>query len=226
MEEYFDILSQCPLFSGISRQEMGLMLNCLGGKITCIAKGKPVFLEGNPARFVGVVLSGTVQIVRDDYYGNRSVLTVVSPGGLFGEAFACAGVETLPVSAIALQNCAVLLLDCKRVLTGCSNACPFHSRLVRNLLQGIAQKNLMLTSKIRSMSQKTTQEKLMEFLLEQAKQHDSAEFVIPYDRQALADYLGVERSAMSAEISKLKKAGRIDCSGSRFRVLTPDKKSS
>ena len=226
MEEYFDILSQCPLFSGISRQEMGLMLNCLGGKITCIAKGKPVFLEGNPARFVGVVLSGTVQIVRDDYYGNRSVLTVVSPGGLFGEAFACAGVETLPVSAIALQNCAVLLLDCKRVLTGCSNACPFHSRLVRNLLQGIARKNLMLTSKIRCMSQKTTQEKLMEFLLEQAKQHDSAEFVIPYDRQALADYLGVERSAMSAEISKLKKAGRIDCSGSRFRVLTPDKKSS
>ena len=226
MEEYFDILSQCPLFSGISRQEMGLMLNCLGGKITCIAKGKPVFLEGNPARFVGVVLSGTVQIVRDDYYGNRSVLTVVSPGGLFGEAFACAGVETLPVSAIALQNCAVLLLDCKRVLTGCSNACPFHSRLVRNLLQGIAQKNLMLTSKIRCMSQKTTQEKLMEFLLEQAKQHDSAEFVIPYDRQALADYLGVERSAMSAEISKLKKAGRIDCSGSRFRVLTPDKESS
>ena len=226
MEEYFDILSQCPLFAGISRQEMGLMLNCLGGKITCIAKGKPVFLEGNPARFVGVVLSGTVQIVRDDYYGNRSVLTVVSPGGLFGEAFACAGVETLPVSAIALQNCAVLLLDCKRVLTGCSNACPFHSRLVRNLLQGIARKNLMLTSKIRCMSQKTTQEKLMEFLLEQAKQHDSAEFVIPYDRQALADYLGVERSAMSAEISKLKKAGRIDCSGSRFRVLTPDKKSS
>ena len=226
MEEYFDILSQCPLFFGISRQEIGLMLNCLGGKTTCIAKGKPVFLEGNPARFVGVVLSGAVQIVRDDYYGNRSVLTVVSPGGLFGEAFACAGVEALPVSAMALQASTVLLLDCKRVLTGCSNACPFHSRLVRNLLQGIARKNLMLTSKIRCMSQKTTREKLMEFLLEQAKQHGSAEFVIPYDRQALADYLGVERSAMSAEISKLKKAGRIDCSGSRFRVLTPDKKSS
>ena len=226
MEEYFDILSQCPLFSGISWEEMGLMLNCLGGKITGIAKGNPVFLEGEPAKYVGVVLSGKVQILRTDYYGNCSVLTVISPGGLFGEAFACAGVETLPVSAIALQNCTVLLLDCKRVLTGCSNACPFHSRLVRNLLQGMARKNLMLTSKIRCMSQKTTQEKLMEFLLEQAKQQAKAEFVIPYDRQALADYLGVERSAMSAEISKLKKAGRIDCSGSRFRVLTPGKKSS
>ena len=226
MEENFDILSQCPLFAGISRQELGQMLSCLGGKITGIAKGNPVFIEGAPAEFVGVVLDGKVQILRTDYYGNRSVLTVVSPGGLFGEAFACAGVETLPVSAIALQTCTVLLLDCKRVLTGCSNACPFHSRLVRNLLQGIAQKNLILTRKIQCMSQKTTQEKLMEFLLEQAKQQGSAEFVIPYDRQALADYLGVERSAMSAEISKLKKAGRIDCSGSWFRVLTPGKKSS
>lgn len=226
MEEYFDILSQCPLFAGICLQELGQMLSCLGGKITGIAKGNPVFLEGDPAEFMGVVLSGKVQIVRTDYYGNRSVLTVVSPGGLFGEAFACAGVETLPVSAMALQTCTVLLLDCKRVLTGCSNACPFHSRLVQNLLQGIAQKNLILTQKIRCMSQKTTQEKLMEFLLEQAKQQGSAEFVIPYDRQALADYLGVERSAMSAELSKLKKAGWIDCSGSRFRMLTPGKKSS
>ena len=123
---------------------------------------------------------------------------------------------------MALENAVVLLLDCKRVLTSCPNACPFHSNLVRNLLRGIAQKNLILTQKIRCMSQKTTQEKLMEFLLEQAKQHGSGEFVIPYDRQALADYLGVERSAMSAEISKLKKAGRIDCSGSRFRVLIPN----
>ena len=222
MEEYFDILSQCPLFAGISQEELKSLLSCLDGKIIQTPKGSPVFLEGEPAAFVGVVLSGKVQILRTDFYGNRSVLTVVSPGGLFGEAFACAGVETLPVSAMALENAGVLLLDCRRVLTSCPNACPFHKKLVQNLLRGIAQKNLILTQKIRCMSQKTTQEKLMEFLLEQAKQHGRAEFVIPYDRQALADYLGVERSAMSAEISKLKKAGRIDCSGSRFRVLIPN----
>ena len=222
MEEYFDILSQCPLFSGISREELKSMLSCLDGRIIKTVKGSPVFLEGARAEFVGVVLSGKVQILRTDFYGNRSVLTVVSPGGLFAEAFACAEVETLPVSAIALESTSVLLLDCKRVLTSCPNACPFHSKLVRNLLRGIAQKNLILTQKIRCMSQKTTREKLMEFLLEQAKQHGSGEFVIPYDRQALADYLGVERSAMSAEISKLRKAGQIDCTGSRFRILTPD----
>ena len=223
MEEYFDVLCQCSLFAGITRQELSDMLSCLDGKIIRRPKGSPVFLEGESATFVGVVLSGKVQILRTDFYGNRSVLTVVSPGGLFGEAFACAGVETLPVSAIAQENASVLLMDCKRVLTTCPNACPFHGNLVRNLLKGIAQKNLILTQKIRCMSRKTTQEKLMEFLLEQAKQHGSAEFIIPYDRQALADYLGVERSAMSAEIGKLKKAGRIDCTGSRFRVLMPDK---
>ena len=218
MEEYFDILSQCPLFSGISRQELGQMLSCLGGKITGIAKGNPVFLEGDPAEFVGVVLSGKVQIVRTDYYGNRSVLTVVSPGGLFAEAFACADVETLPVSVIALQNSTVLLLDCKRVLSGCSNACAFHSMLIRNLLQGISQKNLALTRKIRCMSRKTTREKLMEYLLEQAKQCGSAEFAIPFARQALADYMGVERSAMAAEVGRLKKEGLLDSNGSFFRI--------
>lgn len=221
METTFEILSQCPLFAGITQPEMTAMIRCLGGKITGIAKGDPVFLEGDPARFVGVVLSGAVQVVRDDYYGNRSVLTVVSPGGLFAEAFACAGLETLPVSAVALQPSTVLFLDCQRILTGCAQACPFHSRLVHNLLQGIAKKNLVLTRKIRCMSQKTTREKLMAFLLDQAKQQGSAEFVIPYDRQALADYLGVERSAMSAEISKMKNAGLIDSSGSFFRVLNP-----
>ena len=222
MEAYYEILSQCPLFAGITRQEMPEILDCLDKKVVEIPKGDPVFLEGEPARFVGVVLSGGVQIVRDDYYGNRSVLTVVAPGGMFAEAFVCAGLDALPVSAFAVQNSTVLLLDCRRVMTGCD--CLFHSRLVFNLLRGMARKNLVLTEKIRYMSQKTTREKLMEFLLDQAKRRGSAEFTIPYDRQALADYLGVERSAMSAEIGKLQKAGVIETSGAWFRVTAAEMK--
>ena len=91
MDEYFEILSQCSLFTGITQEELNSMLTCLNGTIIRTPKGSPVFLEGDPATFVGVVLSGMVQILRTDFYGNRSVLTVVSPGGLFGEAFACAG---------------------------------------------------------------------------------------------------------------------------------------
>lgn len=220
MKEYFEALSQCPLFAGVKRAELGEMLSCLGSRTVEIAKGAPVFLEGVPVQFVGVVLSGGVQIVRDDYYGSRSVLAVVSPGGIFAEAFACAGVDAMPVSAFALQPSTVLLLDCKRVLTLCPNSCQFHARLVTNLLQGMAQKNLALTRKIRYMSQKTTKEKLMAFLLDQAKEQGRSKFVIPYDRQGLADYLGVERSAMSAELGKLKRDGLIDTRGPWFRLKT------
>lgn len=221
MEQYFEILSSCGLFSQISRDEMSSMLSCLGAKAAEFAKGDPIFLEGEPAQFVGVVLSGAVQIVRDDYYGNRSVITVAHPGELFAEVFSCAGVEAFPVSAIAQIRSKVMLLDCKHMLTVCSNACGFHARLVQNLLQAVSQKSLALSRKISFMSQKTTRQKLMAYLLDQAKTHGSPEFTIPYDRQSLADFLGVERSAMSAEISKLRKDGILDCKGSHFYLKQP-----
>ena len=218
MKNYFSILSQCALFQGISQEELQEMMGCLGAKLISLAKGSPVFLEGDPAQFVGIVLSGGVQVVRDDYYGNRSVLSILQPGDSFGEAFSCAGLENMPVSVLAVKDSEVLLLNCQRVLTLCSHTCHFHSLLIQNILQGLAQKNLAFTQKIRYMSQKTTRDKLLTYLLDQAKQQGSAEFVIPCDRQTLADYLGVERTAMSAELSKLKKSGQLDTKGYWFRL--------
>jgi CRP-like cAMP-binding protein len=218
MEDFFENLLDCPLFNGIEQSDLHSMIKCLDGKTINITKGSPVFMEGEPAQFVGVVLSDTVQVVREDYYGSRSVLTILQPGELFAEAFSFAGLEAMPVSVIAIKDSNVLLLDCKRVLTSCSNSCHFHSLLLKNLLQEMAQKNLALSQKIRYMSQKTTKEKLMAYLLDQAKQHESSQFIIPFDRQALADYLGVERSAMSAEISKLKSSGLIDTKGAWFKL--------
>ena len=191
MEKYFAILSRCPLFAGVVPEEMGLMLNCLGAREREIPKGEPVFLEGDPAGFIGVALEGAVQVVRDDYYGTRSVLTVIQPGEIFGEAFSCAGVETMPVSAFALKGSKILWLDCKRMLTVCSNACQFHNRMGANLLQAVARKTLALSRKIQFMSQRTTKEKIMAYLLDQAKTQGSSEFTIPHDRQSLADFLGV-----------------------------------
>lgn len=222
MKKYLYVLSQCPLFEGIDSIELETMIGCLGGKISVVSKGDPVFLEGDSAQLVGVVLSGAVQVIQDDYYGNRSILCILQPGESFGEVFSCAGLDTMPVSVIAYKDSQVLLLDCRRVLTVCSHSCRFHTLLIQNLLKGIAQKNLAFTQKIRYMSKKTTKEKLMTYLLDQAKQQGNAEFVIPCDRQSLADYLGVERSAMSAEISKLKKAGLIDTKGSWFCLKQMD----
>ena len=218
MKFFYEVLSQCPLFYGMEASDLDLIAACLNGKTITVPKGNPVFLEGNPAQFTGVVLSGSVQVIREDYNGNRSILTILRPGEVFGEVFSFAGLEFMPVSAAAVSDSEVLLLDCRRILTPCFDLCDFHIRLMKNLLQEMARKNLELSGKIRYMSQKSTKEKLMAFLLDQAKQHGSAEFAIPYDRQALADYLGVERSAMSAEIGKLKKAGLIDTKGSRFCI--------
>ena len=111
-----------------------------------------------------------------------------------------------------------MLFSCQKMLTVCSSACQFHNRLVKNLLTVVARQNIRLSSKIQVMSQRTTREKLMTYLLGQAKIAGKAEFTIPLDRQALADYLGVERSAMSAELSKLRKEGILDTKGSYFHL--------
>ena len=218
MEKYFDLLLSSSLFAGIAREELSSMLGCLGARIAAFSKNDPVFLEGDAAGFLGFVLEGSVQIVQEDFYGNRSILTHAEQGDLFAETFACANMETMPVSAYAVKNSKVVFFSCQKMLTVCSSACSFHNRLVKNLLTVVAQRNLNLSSKITVMSQKTTKEKLMAYLLDQAKKTGSLEFTIPFDRQALADYLGVERSAMSTELTKLRKSGILDCKGSHFHI--------
>lgn len=219
VKDFFGILQQCPLFSGIELQELEAMLGCLDARSVMLDKEQPVFREGDPADFVGVVLSGAVRVLRTDFYGNQTIVGQVEPGELFGEAFSCAGESKLPVSVIATQPSRVLLLDLRRVLTLCGNACLFHSRIVRNLVQVLAQKNLQLNRKLDIASRRSTRDKLMAYLTAQAKQQKSAQFTIPFDRQALADYLGVERSAMSAELSKLQKEGLLETRKNWFKLL-------
>ena len=219
MKNYFPLLQRCPLFAGIDGEDLEGMLRCLNAQSRRVSRGQTVFHEGDEARWVGIVLEGAVEIFRDDYDGSRSLLGRAGAGQLFGEVFACAGVETLPVTVEARQESVILLADCRRVLTVCRNACTFHNRLINNLLQVVAEKNMQLNRKIECMSRRTTREKLMAFLLGEAKARGSREFDIPFDRQALADYLGVERSAMSAELGKLVKDGVIECNRRHFRLL-------
>lgn len=214
-----EILDQCLLFDNVAKEDRSAMLACLGAKEKVVRRGQAVFSEGEPAMYVGIVLEGKVQIEREDYYGNRSIISIAAPGELFGESFACAELETYPVSAVAVEDSRVMLIDSRRITTPCCNACHFHSKMIQNMLKVVATSNLALNRKIEITSKRTTREKLMAYLMTQAKLHGSNCFTIPYDRQALADYLEVERSAMSAEISKLKKDGIIDCQKSRFCLL-------
>ena len=219
MKKYPNELKNCALFSGINDGDLPVMLSCLGARAVEAEKNRVIFEEGSEAKSIGVVLSGAVQLVQDDYYGNRSIVALISPGELFGESFACARVESLPVSMIAAADCRVLLLDFSRIVTTCSNACPFHSRMIFNLLRLVAEKNLVFNQKIEITSRRTTREKLMTYLMYQAKLNKSSSFTIPYDRQGLADYLGVERSALSAEISRLRAEGVIESRKSCFTIL-------
>ena len=218
MKKYMDVLKKCPLFAGIEPDDRAGMLGCLGASVIKTGRGQVILAEGDPADRIGIVLRGSVQVVREDYYGSRDLLAIVEPGQLFAEAFAGAGVKSIPVSVIAAEESEIMLVGQHRALTRCGNACAFHDRLVGNLLQVVAAKNIVLNRKIEFMSQKPTAEKLMAFLLWQAKQQGGSEFTIPYDRQELADYLGVERSAMSAELSKLRRQGKIEYKKSWFRL--------
>ena len=219
MKKYIPALKKCGLFEEIEEENLTAMLDCLGAKVFSVKKDMTIFREGTPAKYIGLILSGAVQMVQDDFYGNRSIVTSIGENGLFGESFACAGITSLPVSLIASKDGEIMLIDCKRITNTCCNACSFHKQVIFNLLHQIKRKNLDFHQKIEITSKRSTKEKLMTYLLSVAKQTGSSSFTIPYDRQALADYLGVERSAMSAEIGKLRKEGIIECQKSHFTIL-------
>ena len=219
MEKYLEVLKQCPMFDGILEGELEAILGCLGARCISVKKGEIIFKEGDEATAVGIVLHGSVRMVREDYYGNRSILAMIKPAELFGETYALAGITSLPVTILAAEDSECMLIDCRRITFSCANACAFHSRVVFNLLKLVANKNLTYDEKIEVVSKRSTRDKLMTYLMNQAKMCHSSSFVIPYDRQELADYLEVDRSGLSAEISKLRKEGILECEKSKFTIL-------
>lgn len=219
MEKYLEILKKCPLFFGIEDEKLLKMLSCLGAKVVSFDKKYTVLAEGTPAKYIGVVLSGSAQILQIDYYGNRSILGKVGPSEMFNEAFACAEIQAIPVTVVANEPSEIMLIDCGHILHTCHNNCGFHQQLIFNLMKDLAEKTIMFHQRIEVTSKRTTREKLMAYLFLQAKKADSSVFTIPFDRQELADYLEVDRSGLSSEISKLKNEGIINCHRSKFELL-------
>ncbi|MBQ7859865.1 MAG: Crp/Fnr family transcriptional regulator [Faecalibacterium sp.] len=219
MEQFFPVLQRCALFQQVDTGDLPALLHCLGAKVILFEKKYTILAEGNPAKYIGVLLSGSAQIVQIDYYGNRTILSHISPGQILGEAFACAGLAALPVMVIAAENSEVMLLEYQRLVRPCSSACGFHQQLIFNLMQALAVKNILFHQKAEVTAKRTTREKLMTFLLQQAKQAGSNSFQIPFDRQELADYLEVERSGLSAEISKLRREGVLESRKKQFTLL-------
>lgn len=219
MEKYYDTLKKCPLFTGIKETELRTLLNCLSAAERHYEKNNFIFMTGDTVTTIGIVLSGNVHIIQEDFWGNRTILLSIENSGLFGEAFSCAEVGKLPVSALAIQATDILFIDYHRIITTCSSACTFHTGLIKNMIRILAGKNVMLTQKIEFLTQRTTREKLLSYLSWQAQQTGSSSFAISFNRQELAEYLSVDRSAMSNELSKMRDDGILTFHRNRFTLL-------
>ena len=218
MKEYLNILCTSPLFANMNKTELESMLKCLSARKAAYAKDVYILSAGNNIKDVGIVLSGSVNIIKEDFWGNRAILAKIHSGEMFGEAFAFSKIEKLPVSAVAAEKTEILFVDFGKIATTCSSACIFHTQLIQNMLKILAHKNIMLTQKLEHIVQRTTREKLLSYLSEQAMKSGSNSFSIPFNRQELADYLSVDRSAMSNELCKLRDEGILEFQKNNFKL--------
>ena len=202
-------VAHVPLFKDIGGAELEAMLDCLGVEVRTVRKNSVLLLAGEMPVHVGVVLSGLVHIVKEDVDGNYTLVASASPGEIFGEALCCAGVEESPVTVLAAAESEALLLRYERIVHICQNTCGRHQKLIENMLNIVAQKNLYLQDRIEIVSIKSVRAKVLRYL-ESFLAKQGRHITIPFNRERLAEYLCVERSALSHELSRMKREGLID----------------
>ena len=218
MEEFVPVLKRTKLFSGVGDEDISAMLSCLGARLNRYKKGEYVLRQGEHLSDILVLAKGSLHIQRDDYWGNRSILGNIGEGEIFGEAYIAPESGPLLNDVIAIEDSSVFFFDVRRVITTYSSACRFHTIVVQNLFFAVSDRNRGLVQKLDYMSRRTTREKLISYLSEEAKKQNSAEFTIPFNRQQLADYLAVDRSAMSNELGKMRDEGLLEFQKNRFKL--------
>lgn len=211
-------LEGTPIFARTNAAEIDSMLGCLGARTRGYDAGEYVLHMGDTTDSVGLVLAGRVRIENVDVWGNASVVETCGAGQLFCEAYAAMPGEPLMVDVVALEQTQAMFLTAGKVLTTCPHACPHHSRTALNLTTMIARKNLELSRQIFHSAPKSIRGKLLAYLSYEASRAGSDEFDIPFNRQQLADYLGVDRSALSNELSKMQRDGLLETKRSHFAL--------
>ena len=214
-----EILKQTEVFQDMKTADIEAILSCMAANTKKYAKDSFVLNFGDMITSLGIVLSGQVNVIMEDYWGNRNIITMIKEGMTFAESYACAENVPLRVSVQAAEDTEVLWMDVKKILTVCSSSCAFHNSLIRNLVTLLATKNLIMNNKLTFLTQRSTREKLLAYLYSQSKSRGSNAFSIPFDRQQLADFLSVDRSAMSNELSKLRNEGILEFNKNHFNFL-------
>ena len=219
MKKYVPILKKTKLFSGVGEDDVTSMLSCLGARLKSYKKGEFVLRQGEHLSDIVVLVEGKLHIQKDDYWGNRSILGLIEVGEMFGEAYVSPERSSLLNDVVAVEDSTVIFFDVKRIITTCPSACRFHSMVVQNMFFAISEKNRKLVQKLGHMSKRTTREKLISYLSEEAGRQNSSSFSIPFNRQQLADFLSVDRSAMSNELCKMRDEGLLEFEKNKFRLL-------
>ena len=219
MKEFIPMLKRSWLFAGVTDSEIETMLSCLDAKVRSYRKGEYVFRQGERIDQIALVAKGELYVQQDDYWGDRSIIHSVSAGELFGEAYLAPESGIMLTDVIAAQDSTVLFFHVRRIITTCSKACRFHTAVVQNLFFSLSEKNQKLMQKLGHMSRRTTREKLISYLSQESKRNSSSCFTIPFNRQQLADFLSVDRSAMSNELGKMRDEGLLEFEKNQFRLL-------
>lgn len=217
MKKFLPSLQASPLFHGLDAPEIETMLACLGAKIRDYPAKATLFAPGQQNLPLALLLAGEAHIQCLDYWGNQSLLSHLAPGDVFGEAYTLDG-GVFPNQVTAATPCTVLFLNVAQVLSACPQACPYHTRLMHNLFGLMAQKNRYLVQKLEHLSQRSTREKLLSYLSACARQAHSNSFSIPFNRQQLADFLAVNRSALSVELSRMQAEGLLTFHKNQFTL--------
>lgn len=207
-----------PLFDGVHPEKRTAMLTCLGARVRTVRKGEFLVLAQDEVNYIGIVLSGEVHMIHEDRWGDKAVLAVIRSGGLFGETFVCGTILQSIVTFQAVKNTKFLALPFQKVLHICTNACPFHHRLIENMLHLMADKNAQLLTKLEVVSKKTLRKKLLTYFSFQSERAGSPTFTIPMTRTQLADYLCADRTAVAREIARMKEDGLIEIDQQRVTL--------
>lgn len=212
------LLRETALFHNLSAEETHTVLSCLSPNIVTRPKSSYLLQAGDCTNKLGLLLSGKAYIVQEDVWGHQNMIAKLYPNDTFAEAFAVSKESRLNVSVIAEEDCKVMWINAVQMLTQCAKNCPAHIRLTQNFVTILAKKNLQLNDKITHMSKRSTREKLLSYLSGEALRQGSLSFTIPYNRQQLADFLCVERAAMSSELSKLQRDGFLHYNRNYFNL--------
>lgn len=213
------IIQQSSLFNEIDLKEIEKLLTCLKSREQTYQKNETIIKPGDSVKEIALVLEGQVHICHHDIWGNKTIISEINPSEFFLESYACSKQLEINLNIVANKTTTILFLNILHLITPCHHACPFHHKIIHNLLSIVASKNVLLTQKIHFLTRRSTKEKILSYLNSQAIKNNALTFEIPFNRQQLADYLAVERSALSNELSKLKKAGILDYQKNVFKLI-------